>query len=62
MITTTKTPMNTMALTPQDLLTHQIQHYTNRLKTERSKGNTKAVAFLRSELHNLKKSNHAYKD
>ena len=42
-----------MTYTP-DFLTYLISHYTERLTTERERGNTKAVAFLREQLHNLK--------
>lgn len=35
----------------------QIIHYTTRLQEEIAKDNTAAIAFLRTELHNLKKSN-----
>lgn len=34
----------------------QIIHYTTRLQQEIANDNTQAVAFLRTELHNLKKS------
>jgi hypothetical protein len=34
-----------------------ISHYTKRLAAERIKGNTLAINFLRTTLHQLKKSN-----
>lgn len=42
----------------EELYAHQVQHYTERLRVERSKPEsdkkTKAIAFLREQLHKIK--------
>lgn len=39
-----------------DFIQWRLAHYSQRLSEELAAGNTKAVRFLRAELHNLKKT------